>query len=116
MKQENEEKKEDKVIEYECTNCPWNGTELSKSCRTLGHFVMEKVIVDGKETEAEVHKPIEDGSKKCPNSNYLDHKCPVCGDEVGKPGIREKIRKEKEAKEKAERAEIDAGLKGGAIY
>jgi hypothetical protein len=90
---------EKKVVkEYECTNCDWNGTELSKCCKTRGSFKLV-TKVDG--NQEYVHKLNEDGIQKCAGCGYLDNKCPICGDEVGEPGIREKIRKQKLAEEKA---------------
>lgn len=112
----NEEKKEIKQEEKECTNCAWNGYILSKSCRTRGSFIMKDVIKDGITKQEEVHKTNKEGLQRCDGCGYLDNKCPVCGDEVGKPGVREEIRKALLAKEKAEREAIDAGIKGGAIY
>ena len=79
----NEEKKQ----EFECSNCSWNGTELSKKCNGKPHGEDET----------------------CSGCSYLDDKCPVCGDEVGKPGIREEIRLKKEAEEKAKKADIQGG-------
>ena len=92
---EKEQKKES--VEYECTNCQWNGTELSKSCKTLGNI-----------KENNEHKVI-DGVQRCDGCGYLDNKCPVCGDETGKPGIREKIRAEKEEAQKRKEADLNGG-------
>jgi len=103
-------------MEYECTNCSWNGYELSKSCKTRGSFIMKDIVKNGKVVQEEVHKLNKEGLQKCAGCGYLDGKCPVCGDEVGKPGIREEIRKAREAEEKAERELIDKGLKGGAVF
>jgi len=105
---------EEKKVEYECINCSWNGTERSKSCKTLGS-IENKVTKDSNGIKVDVHKLNKEGVRKCEGCGYLDNKCPVCGDETGEPGIREEIRKEKEEKEKAEREAINSGHQGGFI-
>jgi len=75
---ENEEKK--KQV-YECTNCDWSGTERSVSCATQGELTKDGVHLD---------------NMRCSNCGILDDMCPVCGDNVGKIGVRAETRKKRE--------------------
>ena len=109
------EEKQIEMIEYECINCDWNGTVRSMTCKSRGNIEL-KVTPNSKGEKVSVHKINKEGLQRCDGCGYLDDKCPVCGDEVGKPGVREEIRKLKLAEEKAEREAIDSGAKGGAVY